>query len=165
MNLVKVDSSSKDSLARRIIKFLRFGKNDVQTSFAVSPYGIDSHPIKNMIALYAETGEKGKTVIVGYINKNAMAEAGEVRLFSTDNNGSEKIFIWLKNDGTAELGGSADNLARYKPIEQLVTNLNNFLNQQLPLIASGIATGGGSYSPGTANFNISDAKINELKSS
>jgi hypothetical protein len=141
------------------------GKDDVQEATESSPFGIDSNPIKNMVAVYAKTGEKGDTVIIGYLNKNKIAESGETRFYSTDQEGVEQISFYLKSDGTAELGGNDDNLVRYKPVEDLVAEINQFLNIQLPLISTGIATGGGSYSPGTANFSITDAKIDNLKSS
>ena len=60
MNLVKVISSEIDNTKRRIVKFLRYGKSDVQTSFEAMPFGIDSSPTKDMIAIYAPTGENGK---------------------------------------------------------------------------------------------------------
>jgi hypothetical protein len=50
------------------------GKSDVRECIEVSPYGIDSNPIKDMIALYGPTGENGKDVIIGYLNKNRTAE-------------------------------------------------------------------------------------------
>ncbi len=165
MNLVKVISTKIDNLNMRVVKFFRLGKSDVQEATEVSPFGIDSNPIKDMIAVYASTGEKGDTVIIGYLNKKQIAAVGETRIYSTDANGNVKISIHLKNDGTAEIGGTGDNLVKYIPLKELVDSINNFLNIQLPLISAGIATGGGSYSPPRANFNISDAKIEKLKTS
>jgi hypothetical protein len=163
MNLVKTISTRVDNLGMRLVKFFRFGKSDVQEVSEVSPFGLDSNPIKDMVAVYAKTADKGDAVIVGYLNKNRLAEIGEFRIYSTNAQGEEQIYIHLKNDGTAQIGGTGDNLVRYKPVEDLVSEINQFLNQQLPLIASGIATGGGAYTPGVANFNISDAKIDELE--
>ncbi len=165
IKLAKTISSVIDNLTRRIVTVYLLGRTDVQEAIQSAPYGIDSNPIKDMVAVFAQTGERGKTVIVGYLNKNQIAAIGETRLYSTDEDGNVKISIYLKNDGTAELAGNEDNLVRFVPLDDFVGALNNFFNQQLPLIASGIATGGGSYTPGTANFNISGAKIDELKTS
>jgi hypothetical protein len=163
MNLVKVYSTSVDNLKRTIVKFLRYGKSDVQTSMQAAPYGIDHNPIKDMIAIYGETAKNGDTVIVGYINKNAKAGEGELRLFSTDANGTEKMYLWLKANGTMELGGSADNVVKYTPLNSGLAAFQAQIQAQLVLIAAGIASAGGSYSPGTLNINISASKVAQLK--
>lgn len=152
INLVKVLDSSIDLLNRRLVKVLRLGKSDVQTPFAVSPFGVDSNPIKDMIAVYSDTGEKGKTVIIGYINKNQLADKGELRLFSTDEAGILKKYIWLKNDDTIEIGGDTDNMVRYSA---LATAFNIMLTD---LNAARAAL---SLPPSTAD--ISTAKIDEIK--
>lgn len=152
IKLVNILSTSVDVLKRRVVKILRMGKSDIQTSFGVAPYGVDSNPIKDMIAVHAETGEKGKTVIVGYINKNAIADVGELRLFSTDSLGVEKKYIWLKNDNTIEVGGNGDNMVRYSVLETAFNTLLADLNSARAAL---------SLPPSTAN--ISGAKINEIK--
>ena len=107
MQLVKVLSSSYDKAKKRLIKLTRFGKSDTQTAMEAMPFGLDSNPIKDMIAVYAATSETGKEVIIGYLNKNQLADAGELRLFSTDATGSLKANVWLKKDGTIELNGNS----------------------------------------------------------
>lgn len=161
--LVKILSTSFDKLKSRVVKFTRFGLNDTQTATEVTAFGIDSNPLENMIAVYAETASKGDTVIIGYINKDQLAAPGEMRLFSKAANGDLKTFIWLKANGKIQLGGDADNAVRYSELKNTVDSINQFLNQQLPLIAAGISTGGGSYSPSTANFDVSAAKIDEIQ--
>jgi hypothetical protein len=47
MQLTRVISTQLDSLNRRLIKVLRFGKSDVQTPFQALPHGIDSNPVKD----------------------------------------------------------------------------------------------------------------------
>lgn len=163
MYITRTISSFIDKLKRREIKVLRFGKSDVQTSVEVGPYGIDSNPIKDMIAIYSETSEKGKTVIVGYMNKNQLAEPGEVRLYSTDENGSLKNYIWIKNNEEIEIGGSGNNLVRYNQLDQAMADLASYLDQQFNLISSGISTAGGAYAPTPAQIDISGAKADKLK--
>lgn len=115
--LTKVISTEIDNLKRRVVKILRFGKSDVQTCIESLPYGIDSNPIKDMVAVYAETNEKGKVAIIGYFNKNQKAGVGELRLFSTDENGIEKFYTWLKSDGTMELGGNSNYAVKYNELK------------------------------------------------
>lgn len=163
MNLVKVISTSVDSAMRRIVKVLRMGKSDVQTPFDVSSYGIDSHPIKDMIAIYDITSS-GETVVVGYINKNKKAELGELRLFSTDANGSEKFFVWLKNNGTLQLGGTVDNIVRYIPLDAGLQKEAVLINNELAKIAAALnALIPGIYTHTPISVDISQSKINEIK--
>lgn len=172
MNFVKVDSFSIDSVMRRVVKFLRLGKSDTQTSFEVGPFGVDGAPLKDWIAVYAPTGEKGKTVIIGYINKNQKAAAGEVRLYSVDSEGEEKFYTWLKANGTMELGGTDDNAVRYSKLEEafneLKTDFNTLVNTYNGHTHTGVTPGPGSTgtTPAagtTSNADITPAKIDEIK--
>lgn len=172
MNLVKINSSDFDSVKRRILKFLRLGKSDVQTSMEAGPYGMDSNPVKDMIAVYAPTGEKGKTVIIGYLNKNQLAEVGEMRTYSTDSNGALKFYIWQKNDGTCEIGGDDDNMVRYSKLEEafneLKTDFNNLVTVYNSHTHTGVTAGPGSTGTTPAagqssSADITPAKIDEIK--
>lgn len=163
LNLVKVYSSSVDSFKRRIVKFLLYGKNDVRESIYVSPYGIDSNPIQDMIALYGSTDEKGSSVIIGYINKNSIAGTGELRLFSTDANGVEKSYTWLKADGSVEINGSTDNFVRYTALDSNLQSQVTKINAELVKIAAGIVAGGGAYTPTFITLDISGSKVDSVK--
>lgn len=164
MNIITaIISTAVDSVNRRIIKVRRRGRDDVQTAFEAASYGVDSNPIPGLRAIYASTEDKGKKVIIGYINVEQLAGVGENRIYSTDENGDLKFFIWLKNDGTCEIGGSSDNAVRYIPLNSGLQDLVTALQAELVKIATGIAAGGGSYSPGTLNLNITDSKIDEIK--
>lgn len=168
--IVKTISTSLDDLKRRIIKVCRYGKSDIQTSVEVSPYGVDSNPIKDMVAVYAPTKEKGKTVILGYFNKNKLAEVGEYRNFSTDEEGNVVFYTHLKNDGTMEIGGDSDFMVRYSALEtgfnQLKSDFNTFITSQYNLHIHPTPAGPSSPTvlvgtPSTAD--ISGAKIQEIK--
>jgi hypothetical protein len=169
MNLTKVISSSTDSYLRRVIKFLRLGKSDVQTSVQAGPYGVDAVPVQDMIAVFAPTGEKGKTVILGYLNKNSLAGIGEHRIFSTDENGEQQTYIWLKNDGSIEVGGNADNAVRYSALETAFQELQDAFNQHvqnynLHIHTLGASpTTGPSIGSGFSTGDITAAKIDEIK--
>lgn len=159
LNLTKVISSSVES-GKRLVKFLRLGKDDVQEKNVIQPFGIDSVPPKDIVALYAKTGERGKAVIVGYLNRNQIAEAGEFRAFSEDANEAVATFIYLKNDGTIEFAGTGDFLARFNELKTGFDQLKSDHNTH-------VHTGniGGPTSPPTvlSTASIDAAKIDEFK--
>lgn len=160
--LTRIVSASFDDLKRRILKLIRFSPNDVKSAYECSPYGTDANPIKNMVAIYSETAEKGRKVILGYINLNQLADVGEHRIYSTDADGNLKTFIWLKNDGTMQLGGTTDNLVRYSKLADALSNEKTGLQAELTKIATAITGLGGAYVPGTITIDISQAKIDEI---
>lgn len=169
--LVKVLSSEFDSLKRRVIKYMRFG-NNAHTSLQVAPHGIDSNPVKGMIAIYADTSGNGDTVIIGYLNKDQLAAVGELRLYSTDNNGVMKTYHWLKNDGTQEIGGNTDFMVRYSKLEQAFNQLKGDFNTHVQHYNAhahaGVTAGGASTLPtpttsNPSNADITPAKIQEIK--
>ena len=164
MNLVRTISTSISDVKGRIVKFLRYGLDDVQTSDEISPYGLDSNPIAGMIAIYAKTEEKGATVIIGYILENQKALPGEFRTYSTDKDGVEKFYTWLKNDGTYEVGGNDDFLVRYNELaagfNQLKSDFNTFAAAYTPGSPSTVGT------PPTvlqSTASIAGAKISKIK--
>lgn len=172
MNLVKVYSTSINNLKQRIVKILRFGKYDVQTPYETSPYGIDSNPISNMIAIYGSTSDLGDNVIIGYINKNQKAAVGEFRTFATDSNGNEKFYTWMKSDGTMEIGGDSNFAVKFNELKaefnKLKTNFNNHLTEydlhtHLGVTAGMGATGITTASTNTNTSNIDNAKNDKIK--
>jgi hypothetical protein len=163
MNFVKVISTQFDKFKKRLIKVRNLGLDDVQTPFESSPFGLDSNPIEGMVAVYSRTEHESDQVIVGYLNKNQIAEPGESRLFSTDSDGNIVFDIILKNDGTAEIGGNGDNLIRFSPLNSEMESLQTFINTELTKIQTGIVGAGGSYTPGSLDIDISGARIDEVK--
>lgn len=146
MNFVKIDSTTIDDLKRRIVKFLRLGKKDIQTSFEINPFGIDSAVPKDFIALYVPTGEKGKTAILGYINKNQLAATGGLRLYSTTEDGkTEKFYVYLTNDGFLELGGTANFAVKFNELQTEFNKLKADYNS----LAGKWNTFVGTYAPGS----------------
>jgi len=144
--------------ANEFIKVLRFGLSDVVTAKQFTPAGLTSKPIKNQIAIYAKTSDNNDPAIIGYLSELNGISEGEIKLFSLDSNGVEKIYIHIKNDGTIEFGGAADNLVKYLPLNTAVSNIN----LEFGKIATAInAIVPGSYVPGT--ISITGAKVAELK--
>lgn len=164
LNTVKVISTKLNSIGQRIIKFLRYGLSDIQTAEEYGPHGFDSNPVKNMIALYAETGQKGETVIIGYLVKSKLAEAGEARMFSTDADGALKTFIWLKADGTMQLGGTDDFAVSFNNLKTEFNELQSKWNAFAAAYVPGSpALQGTPPTAGQSSANIDNAKNAKIK--
>jgi len=167
MNFVKIISSKIDDKYRRVIKYLRLGKDDVRENLQAGPYGFDGSPVKDMIAIYAPTLQNGNAVIIGYINKNkANLKPGEVIMYSTDANGVQKMALKMLDDGTAEFGGKTDNMIRYIPLDAGLQSEAAAINVELVKIAAVLnSIIPGSYVPTPVTVNISASKIDEIKTS
>ncbi len=162
LQVVNILSSLIKSTRRRI-KVLGLGKSDTRELYECAPFGVDATPPKGYKAIYAETGVKGKGVIIGYINTNQVAAIGEHRVYSTDADGKVKTYIHLKNDGTCELAGSVDNAVRYSELNKELQQFIQKVNTELAEISLGIGGAGGSYTPTVFTLDISKAKITEIK--
>lgn len=175
MNLVKVLSSEIDDLSRRVIKFLRLGRDDFQTSIESCPFGIDSNPVSDLVAVYSHTQEQGKTVIVGYLNKNQLSDVGETRLFSTDENGDIQNYIWLRNNGIIEIGGDSDFMVRYSVLKEEYDKTRESLDAIMSVLSGSPINEAGNGAPsslqaalsaslvGKSTGDISGSKIDEVK--
>jgi hypothetical protein len=159
VSLVKIISTEIDSLKGRIIKILKLGKSDVHTCLESMPFGIDANPLKGMSAIYAVTGSNGKKVIIGYLNRNQLAGVGELRLYSTDEGGKSKTYLWLKNDGVIEIGGNSDFMVRYSKLETAFNELQNKFNA----FAESYIPGGPSTQGLPAKLQSSQADITKCK--
>ena len=158
---------------KRFIKVLGFGKNDVQTPDQIAPFGIDSNPVKGMLAVQIESSVIGESVVMGYIHKDVIAAKGETHIFSTDEDGVEQFRIKLRDNGTVEIGGDADNAVRYSKMAERVDELKGDLNDLKQVFASWIVTpqdGGLALKTALATYfatpiakQISAAKIDEIK--
>lgn len=144
----------------RILKIFQYG---IKTADECAPFGDDSSPLEGMTAIFADTGEIGEPVIIGYMNEKQLAEPGEKRIYSLKATGEISFYAWLKNNGTMELGGTADNLVRYAPLNAGLSSHNTQVVAELNKIAVAIGALGGSYVPGLVGMNVSDSKIIEIK--
>jgi len=176
ITVVKLISNSYDSIGRLLSKFQRMGKNDIQEVVTVGPFGVDSRAVKDMVAIHAQTGVSGESVVIGFINKNCIAEIGEHRIFSTDSDGVLSTYIHLKNDGTMAIGGNADFMVRYSELESAFNELksdHNTLAQKWDSFCSSYAPGSPSTvgtpptlaasTVGQSTADIAGAKIEEIK--
>lgn len=144
----------------RILKVDQWGAKTVQE---ISSFGDDGNPVANMTAVYADTAESGEPVIIGYINENQLAGVGEKRIYSLKSDGTLSTFIWLKDDGTMQLGGIVDNAVRHAALDVALQAQVVKINAELVKIATGIAGAGGAYTPAPISIDTSAAKIDEIK--
>tara|TARA_R110000822_G_scaffold123489_3_gene257905 strand:+ start:15592 stop:16080 length:489 start_codon:yes stop_codon:yes gene_type:complete len=159
ISLAQVKSAVISS-GRRILKVFEFG---AKTAVQSGPFGDDSSPLKDMVAIFGKTSNLEEPVILGYINKNQLAQPGEKRIFSLKPDGSLSIDIFLKTDGTLEIGGNVDNMIRYGPLNTALQSHNAAINMELGKIAAAISTLGGTYLPDTISTDISASKIDQVK--
>lgn len=174
ISIVKILSSTTDSLSRRIVKFLRLGNSDVQERPIASPFGFDFVPPKNTVAVYAKTMDEGKPVIIGFIHKHAFStlKAGESRMFSIDTNDNIAAYINALQTGILELNGNSDFLVRYNELkagfDELRSDVNSLIADYNGHTHAGVQPGGGVTSPiavtlGPSSASIVTSKINTIK--
>lgn len=164
----------------RRIKLLINGSVDVQPTYQSMPFGIDGVPPNNWRAIYSSTGEKGRNVIVGYINQNQLSalNAGENYVYSTNDAGDKvEAFIKFLNDGRLQLLGSGDFLVRFNALEtgfnQLRSDFNSHLTNYNGHIHLTTATVGATATPGLisattststpSTADISGSKIDDIE--
>lgn len=174
ISIVKIISSTTDSMNRRIAKFLRLGNSDVQERPIASPFGFDFVPPKNTVAVYAKTMDEGKPVIIGFIHKNAFPslKSGESRIFSIDSNDNIAAYINALNTGILELNGNSDFLVRYNELkagfDELRSDVNSLIADYNGHIHPGVQPGGGvsgsiPVTLGPSSASIVTSKINSIK--
>jgi len=116
-----------------------------------------------MSTIYAETSNKAETVVIGYINKNQLAEIGEARIYSTNEAGATLAYMFLKNNGDIHLNGDQYSGVRFLPLEQAFGGLDSAINTQLRNIQFSITSLGGIYTPTPLNTNINSSKSPSIK--
>lgn len=159
----KISSSSIVNFFRSF-KVKQFG---VKTADHVSSFGDDSAPLKDMVALFAETSNNAEPVVIGFINKNQLAQPGEKRIFSLQSNGALSADIYLKSDGTIEFHGNQKNMVRYQELETAFNELNNKFNALVIKFNAHSHAANGSAPPATpaesSTADIAPAKIDNIK--
>jgi len=83
---------------------------------------------------------------------------GETELWSK----ALETFLKVK-DNAIELNGNTGFVTEYTALNTALSNYSNAIGIELGKIASGIAAGGGSYTPSNPSFNITSAKIADVK--
>jgi hypothetical protein len=158
--------AQKLSNAFRVLNVLRFGASDVVSAYESAPAGYDGAPNPNVTAVFSETKVNGRNVIVGYIDKNKVAQSGESRLFSQDQNGNLLFNVYLADDGNLYLGTSptlsdySDFLVKFN---ELQTAWNNFRDNEYNLHTHETGTGPSSPPETPAVTSFDSAKAATLK--
>lgn len=173
MKVVSVISTRFNDLGQMMTKLLKSGRNDVQEVITGSLPGIDSVPTKDMRALYETTDISGENFVVAFLVPKREAKEGEIKLFSTDANATEQVYLWIKNNGEIHFGGSADNLIRYKQtadsineLKDSITDLKNIITGWTPVPNDGGAALKAALTAWVSSPLIEDitgAKIDEFK--
>lgn len=157
------------------IKSLIYGKSDARTAPQCLPYGIDSKPIKGAISIYCKTENNSKAVMLGYIKNSDKTEAGEFRVFATDQNGDELFSIKLDKNGYCTFDGVGfnDNFVAYQRLNTGLLNQDILINAEFSKITTtlnavvtafqnlGIPIP--SYVQSDVSTNISSSKIDKIK--
>lgn len=160
----------------RVIK-TKITKGIVETSKTANPYGFDSNPTKNYIAIVSGTMSNEEPVVVGYLNPRAFTtlNPGDSAQYATNENGDVVGTIVARNNGTIEILGNDDNAVRFSKLktayEELQTKVNDLViafNQHVHATA-----GSGPPSPPTpvpntipaipSSGDIEPSKIDQIK--
>lgn len=172
MRIAKIFSSKITDIKQRLVKVLRLGRDDTRQGLDVGPPGDDSPPVKDMVAIYSDTGVKGEEVVVGYIDKNKVASPGEKRFFSRDSNGNEATFLFMRNDGTIEIAGDGDHIVRYSELKNAFDELKSDLNDLITIFNTHshaytsdftTPTSPPSTSATSSSADVSGSKVDEVK--
>ena len=145
---------------QRILKVMQYGP---KTANECGPFGLDSSPLENYTAIYAETANAGESLIIGYIQKNQIAQQGEARLFSLDSNGLLKAEIFCKADGNIILNGGVNSSVRYEPLNTELQKLKSDINTELLKLQTAVTTLGGTYANAPLNLDLTTAKSDTIK--
>lgn len=164
----------------RTIKVLCFGKYDSRSASQVAPVGVDSAPIKDMVAVYSKTENDAERVIVGYFNASLLAAPGEIRIYATGADGSEKTRVWCRDNGKINIGGvgASDNtmhLVRFEDLEDALRTFKEDINSQIigqfnshthPFVGVAVGAPGVTLAPtptiSPVTLDINNSKTNDL---
>lgn len=175
--LLRISETSHNKLKQLVVKLI--SAKGIYQAEEYSPFGTDSRPPKGMTAIYIKTQRDGDEAIIGYLHKDRLSQVGEHRIFSTDENLEMQTYVWLKNDGTMEIGGNTKHMVRYEELKtefdklkqdfnSLVTKYNSHVHPIIngfPLASPpGVVTSGPTPTTATpTTADISGSKIDEIK--
>lgn len=147
---------------KRILKFAGIG-GSATTGKECAPFGFDAQAPAGMTAIYSNSTNDQERVVIGYINKNQLAGAGESRHYAIDKSGAVVSFVHCKSNGNTEINGNQYSAVRWQELNTHVQDLITQVNSQWPLIAAGIATGGGSYTPTNVSVSMASSESKTVK--
>jgi hypothetical protein len=133
------------------------------TAKQVTPFGIDSNPLENWTAIYADTTNAGEAVILGYINKDYITKQGEIRIYSIGEDKAVKAYVYARKDGVLELNGSAYSGVRFQNLKTATDANDSLINAELTKIAAAITLLGGTYIVSNIATNLSNVESSTVK--
>lgn len=145
---------------KRILKVEQFGAKTAKECY---PFGFDSMPPENWTAIYADTANKDESVIIGYINKNQLAEAGGSRMYALGSSGEVVGFVRCGADGITELNGSSFSAVRFQNLKAATVASDNLINAELAKIAAAIGALGGSYIVSNVSTDLDSSESATVK--
>lgn len=145
---------------KRIITVLQFG---AKTAKEISPFGIDGQPPPDMTALFLETSNKGEAVVVGYVNAQQLAEAGECRMYSVGTSGELMAYVWAKANGDILLNGDEFTAVRFDPLDDALKDQLQKINEELVKVQTAITSLGGAYVNTLITLDISNSESSTVK--
>ena len=155
----KIKSSSIES-GKRILKVLQFG---AKTANECAPFGFDSNAPEGFTAIFADTSNVEESVVLGYINKNQLAEIGSSRIFAVDDSGQVISFLHCRANGNIELNGAEYSSVRFENLKIATDNNNALINAELDKISLAISSLDGTYTPADISTNLTDSKSETVK--
>lgn len=143
------------------VKAELYPKYSVQ-SRSILPPGIDSVPVSEADqGLIVEVGTDGKTAFLGTFPV-AVAEQGEIRVYSRDTDGNLKASVHCKNNGDIEIVSDGGKIAIDNAAETLKSLMNNLITEIKDIVTVGSPTTQ-TLSAGTkALFTTLNGRINDL---
>lgn len=148
---------------KRIIKSKGIG-GSVMTTKEVGPFGFDSQPPEGWTALYCKTSNADEDCILGYINKNQLAEMGESRMYSVNAQGEVQATIVCDASGRISLNGNAYSSVRFENLQTALNSQNTLINAELTKIATAInGIAPGAYIVAPVSIDITTAKSENVK--
>lgn len=155
-------SSSVIEQGKRILKSIGIG-GSVMTTKECAPFGIDSQPPEGYTAIYANTTNNSEEVIIGYINRNQISQAGECRLYAVGVGNTVISEIYLKNNGQILMNNGNKSSVRFQDLKTAIDQQNTLINTQFQII-SGLFSGLGlTYVPGTITTNLTNSESPNIK--
>lgn len=159
ITLAKYKSTAIE-LGKRIIKVIQFGP---KTGKQISPFGFDSQPLENTTAIFTNTSNDDESLILGYINANQLAEAGESRMYALNGSKSVVGYVMCKASGITEINGNQYTAVRFSPLKTAIDAKDTLVQQELAKIATALAGVGGVYVPGTITTNLTNSESPTVK--
>ena len=145
---------------KRFLKVLQFGAKTAKESY---PFGFDSAPLEDYTAIYADTSNKGESVIIGYINRNQVAKLGEARMYALGSSGELLGYVYARDNGVTEINGGEFSAVRFQNLKNAIYDKDQDINIELQKIAVAIVSLGGSYTPGSIFTNLDSSESSTVK--